>query len=130
MKTIDDLNNIRTNTLKKLNPEKGSNKTRIVVGMGTCGIASGANKVYDTFIEFKNKHNLDNVDIIKTGCIGVCMYEPMAEIYHNGDSKVTYIQLNDDSVCEIMNKHVLNNQIAHEYTIGSVINPEVKIDVS
>lgn len=117
MKTRDELNTIRDETLRNIFIEEGSNKTRVVVGMGTCGIASGANEVYEMFMKLKNEHNIDNLDVVETGCIGVCMYEPMAEVYQEGKEKVTYIKLNNDSVCEIVDKHILNKKEVLKYTI-------------
>ncbi len=125
MKTRDELNTIRDETLRNIFIEEGSNKTRVVVGMGTCGIASGANEVYEMFMKLKNEHNIDNLDVVETGCIGVCMYEPMAEVYQEGKEKVTYIKLNNDSVCEIVDKHILNKKEVLKYTIKLTNDLEV-----
>ena len=118
MKTVTDLEKIRENTLKKIKLSPDSNQVRIVVGLGTCGIASGAKDVFSKFIEMKEKLNLDNIDVVQTGCIGVCMYEPMAEVYVNNLEKVTYIELTPEIVEEIVHSHLLNNRVLSEYTIG------------
>ena len=118
MKTVTDLEIIRETTLKKIKLAQDSNQVRVVVGLGTCGIASGAKDVFDKFLEMKDKLNLDNVDVVQTGCIGVCMYEPMAEVYVNNLEKVTYIELTPEIVEEIVYSHLVNNKVLSEYTIG------------
>lgn len=52
---------------------------RIVVGEGSCGIAAGAHKVYESL------KNLNCVNLGITGCIGMCFLEPIVDIY-DGDT--------------------------------------------
>ncbi len=56
-------------------------KTDIIVGLGSCGIASGAQEVYDFFDK-----NIDSADIVlkKTSCIGICFQEPIVEVVAAG----------------------------------------------
>ena len=58
-----------------------SGNTRVVVGMATCGIAAGARPVLQAFTEEVAKKNLQNVTIAQTGCIGICQYEPVGEVF-------------------------------------------------
>ena len=53
----------------------------MVVGMATCGIAAGARPVLAAFTEEVSKRNLQNVTVAQTGCIGICQYEPVVEVY-------------------------------------------------
>ena len=118
MKSREELELIRQNTLENINIKPGSNKTRVVVGMGTCGIASGAKDIFLKFLSEKENKQLNNLDIIQTGCIGVCMFEPMAEVYRNGEEKVTYVELTPEIVEEIIAKHIIDGNTLNEYTIG------------
>ena len=56
-------------------------KTDIIVGLGSCGIASGAQEVYDFF-----EKNIGGSDIAlkKTSCIGICFQEPIVEVVTDG----------------------------------------------
>ena len=54
-------------------------KTKIIVGLGSCGIAAGAVKVYDEISRIKEADGLD-FDLSKTSCIGMCFREPLVEI--------------------------------------------------
>lgn len=93
------------------------NCTRIVVGMATCGIASGARPVLMTLVEEVNSCNLQNVSVVQTGCIGLCQFEPIVEVYRPGEEKVTYIKMTPDKAKEVLMKHVLGGNVVTEYTL-------------
>ena len=54
---------------------------RVVVGMATCGIAAGARPVLNALAEEVEKRRLSNVSVTQTGCIGICQFEPVVEVY-------------------------------------------------
>ena len=90
---------------------------RVVVGMATCGIAAGARPVLAAFTEEVSKRNLQNVTIAQTGCIGICQYEPVVEVFE-GDKKTTYIKMTPDKAVEVIEKHIKGGKPIAEYTIG------------
>ena len=51
MKTLEELAAIRDRMKNKVAIREGTNETRIVVGMTTCGIAAGARPVLNTLVE-------------------------------------------------------------------------------
>ena len=97
-----------------------SGNTRVVVGMATCGIAAGARPVLQAFTEEDAKKNLQNVTIAQTGCIGICQYEPVVEVFEPGKEKVTYVKMTPEKASQIVQKHLINGQVVQEYTIGAV----------
>ncbi|NLX87181.1 MAG: (2Fe-2S) ferredoxin domain-containing protein [Clostridiales bacterium] len=119
-KTIQELEEIRKKTLDKINIRKEREGTRIVVGMATCGIAAGARPVLKAFVEEVSKRGLQDVIISQTGCIGVCEYEPVVEVYKPGEEKVTYVRMKPEKVARIVAEHIVNGRVVNEYTIGSV----------
>ncbi|MDR3552099.1 MAG: (2Fe-2S) ferredoxin domain-containing protein [Clostridia bacterium] len=122
MKSLAELEVIRERTKKKINvSESDGNDIRVVVGMATCGIAAGARPVYDMLIEEVEKHNLHNVSITQTGCIGICQLEPVVEIYAPGKEKVTYVKMTPEKARRIVTDHIVNDTIVAEYTVGSVV---------
>ena len=121
MKSLAELAAIRERMQNKVNIREGANSTRVVVGMATCGIAAGARPVLNTFVEEIAKAGLsDKVTVSQTGCIGICQYEPVVEIYEEGKEKVTYVKLTAEKAAEIVAKHLAGGKIVDEYTIGSV----------
>lgn len=87
---------------------------RITVGMGSCGIASGAGSIYDCIS--KEIRNIKNVELVKTGCIGMCKYEPIVEIYKD-DHRITYINVKKEDIPKIIEKTVVGNYIIKECAI-------------
>lgn len=92
---------------------------KVVVGMATCGIAAGARPVLAAFTEEVAKRHLQNVVVSQTGCIGICQYEPVAEVFEPGKEKVTYVKLTPEKVQRIVNEHLVNGSPVVAYTIGA-----------
>jgi (2Fe-2S) ferredoxin len=126
MKTVQDLEEIRKNTFNRVNQGLNRKSTRIVVGMATCGIAAGADDVYEAIVDEVNKLGLSNVVIAKTGCIGVCRLEPIVEIIRPGEEKVTYVKMSPYKARRVVASHVLVGTVRNEYTMhviqGKILN--------
>lgn len=121
MKSLEELAAIREKMQGKVNiRENGNDATRIVVGMATCGIAAGARPVLNKLVEEVTKRGLKNVMVTQTGCIGICQYEPVVEVYVPGKEKVTYVKMTDEKAVRIINDHIVNGNVVQEYTIGAV----------
>ncbi len=86
--------------------------------MATCGIAAGARPVLNTFVEEVNKEGLGGkVSVEQTGCIGICQYEPVVEVF-DGDQKTTYVKMTADKAKRVVAEHLEKGNIVKEYTIG------------
>ena len=121
MKTLEELMALRDAAKAKMTTRDGSEEiTRIVVGMATCGIAAGARPVMNKFTEEIAKRNLQDVTVAQTGCIGMCQYEPIAEVLVPGKEKVTYVKLTEEKVAKIIVDHIVNGNPVAEYTIGAI----------
>ncbi|MRR07594.1 MAG: NADH-quinone oxidoreductase subunit NuoF [Deltaproteobacteria bacterium] len=81
-------------------------RARIVVGLGTCGIAAGGNKVMETIKSEVATKGLD-VDIDFTSCIGMCFAEPVVEISLPGQSSVIYGGVFPESVSKLIDGHLV-----------------------
>ena len=119
MKSLEELKAIKAKMQDKVNLRTSSAQTRIVVGMATCGIAAGARPVLAAFVEGVNEAGLsDNVIVTQTGCIGICQYEPVVEVF-NGEDKVTYVKMTAERAKEVIEKHIKGGNVVTEYTIGA-----------
>ncbi len=98
-----------------------SNQTRIVVGMATCGIASGARPVLMALSNVIQEKGLKNVMVTQTGCIGLCQYEPIVEILEPGKDKVTYVKMTPEKALEVIDQHIVRGHILSKYTISEMI---------
>ena len=119
MKSLAELAAIREKMKEKIVLREGTNDIRIVVGMATCGIAAGARPVLNAFVEGVNQEGLtDQVTVSQTGCIGICQYEPVVEVFQSGKDKVTYVHMTADKVSRVLKEHIKGGTVVEEYTIG------------
>lgn len=120
MKSLEELMAIKAKMQDKVAIRKGSGSTRIVVGMATCGIAAGARPVLNAFVEAVNEAGLaESVSVTQTGCIGICQYEPVVEVFAEGQEKVTYVKMTPEKAKTIIEKHIKGGKVVAEYTIGA-----------
>ena len=123
MKSLAELAAIREKMKDKVILREGTGEIRVVVGMATCGIAAGARPVLNTFVEKVSEAGLgEKVPVSQTGCIGVCQYEPVVEIFEAGKDKVTYVKMTPEKAAEVVEKHLKGGQIVDEYTISNAIS--------
>lgn len=118
MKSLAELAAIRDKMKDRVVLREGTGDIRVVVGMATCGIAAGARPVLNAFVEEVNKAGLtEKVAVSQTGCIGVCQYEPVVEIFEAGKEKVTYVKMTAEKAAEVVEKHLKGGNVIAEYTI-------------
>lgn len=120
MKSLQELAAIRDKMKNSVALREGEGEIRVVVGMATCGIAAGARPVLNAFVSEVTKENLnDKVTISQTGCIGICQYEPVVEVFEAGKEKVTYVKMTEDKAKRVVAEHLKNGNPVTEYTIGN-----------
>ncbi len=92
-------------------------KTQVIVGLGSCGIAAGANKIFEKIDAIKRAENLD-FELKKTSCIGMCYREPLLEVV-DSDGSYLYGEVDEARALEIIEKHVERNEPVKEYVVHS-----------
>ena len=121
MKSLKELAEIRERMKNKVALREGTGEIRVVVGMATCGIAAGARPVLNAFVEQVAEQNLsDRVTVTQTGCIGMCRYEPIVEVFEGDKERVTYVKVKPEMVPEIIKQHLIDGKPVTKYTIGAV----------
>ncbi|MCI8406411.1 MAG: (2Fe-2S) ferredoxin domain-containing protein [Oscillospiraceae bacterium] len=121
MKSLAELQAIRDKMKNQMNVrDESDDKIRVVVGMATCGIAAGARPVLNAFTEEVAKRSLGNVSVAQTGCIGICQYEPVVEVFTPDGQKTTYVKMTAEKAVKVVADHLVNGSVVTEYTIGSV----------
>lgn len=119
MKSLEELKALRDELKGRTEIRGGGEgKTRVVVGMATCGIAAGARPVLAAITEEVAKRQIKNITVGQTGCIGICQYEPVVEIFEPGKEKVTYVKMTPERAVQVVNNHIINGSVVGEFTIG------------
>ncbi|MBN1155496.1 (2Fe-2S) ferredoxin domain-containing protein [candidate division KSB1 bacterium] len=112
--SIEDLKNLRDTMYRKMTNEENP---KIIVHMGTCGIASGAQEIYDTIVRELTQEKI-NVTLKTSGCAGLCSREPMITIQLPGKAPVKYADLNPKKVIKILNQHIRNGVPVADYALA------------
>lgn len=117
--SIADLSAIRDRMKSQVAVREGGNSIRVVVGMGTCGIAAGARPVLAALVENVEKLGLGSkVVVYQTGCMGSCENEPMVVVREEGKEPVTYIKMTAEKAAQVVEKHLAGGEVVSQYTIG------------
>lgn len=123
MKSVDELTAIRDKMQAQMSIRNHElDQTIIIVGMGTCGIASGAESVLTTLSDLILDKDLSKVSVTQSDCIGLCQYEPIIEVIRPGKEKVTYVNMTADKAKEVVDKHIIMGEIVKKYTMPLVNN--------
>jgi NADH-quinone oxidoreductase subunit F len=92
-------------------------ETKVIVGLGSCGIAAGAGKVYEKIRAVKNAENL-SFELKKTSCVGMCYREPLVEIIDES-GKYLYGDIDEEKILEVLEKHINQHNPVKEYIVQS-----------
>lgn len=122
MKSLEELLAIKEKAQAQMSARdaEGKDGIRVVVGMATCGIAAGARPVLSAILDELEKRNVKHVTVTQTGCIGMCQYEPIVEVFEPGKEKVTYVLMTPEKAVKVVNEHLVNGKPVAEYTVGAV----------
>ena len=119
MKSLAELRAIKEKMKDKVVIREGGEEIRVVVGMATCGIAAGARPVLNTLVEEVEALGLaGKVTVSQTGCIGICQYEPVVEIFEAGKEKVTYVKVDAEKARKIAKEHLKEGKVIADYTFA------------
>ena len=115
---LEDLDKIAQRMQRVINLREGSGRAKVIVHMGTCGIAAGARAIMTTLLEEVEKRDLEDVLITISSCAGLCSREPMITVELQDEPPVKYVDLTPEKAIEILEKHVLSGEIAEEYALA------------
>lgn len=111
----DELNKLREEKKKLYSfSAPGDKVTKIIVGMGTCGIAAGAKQAMEALADEIQKRNIENVELRQTGCTGYCAHEPTVEVIMPGMPDVIYGHVDANIARKIVDRHLVNQRLVNE----------------
>ncbi|MCW3490135.1 (2Fe-2S) ferredoxin domain-containing protein [Dethiobacter alkaliphilus] len=113
----DELQALRQQAQQEI-AERNQNINRIIVGMGTCGIAAGAQDVVNEILKELQRRHITNVEVVRTGCIGMCEREVLIDVVRAGEDRVTYGQVVPRDIPRIIGEHIVNGRIVEDMVVG------------
>jgi len=118
MKTLADLRKIREKAQQDMKLRNSGSRIKVVVGMGTSGIAMGAREVMKTFLDEIATRQLADVLVTQTGEKGLSSMEPVVDVIEEGNKTITYGNMDAEKVKRVIAEHIVNGQPVAEYVIS------------
>lgn len=118
MKSIEDLKRARDEAHEAIKLRTPAGMARVMVRMGTCGIAAGARETMLTLIDELRKRNLLDVAVTEAGCIGLCSREPIVEVQLPGEKNIVYGNVDPTRARQIVATHVANKMPIEEWVLN------------
>ena len=98
-------------------------RSHVLVCGGTGCTSSGSQRIRERLEKEIAANGLsEEVGVVKTGCIGLCQYEPIVEVMEPGKEKVTYVKMTPEKTLEVLRLHLIGGQIVTKYTLGAAQN--------
>ena len=99
----------------------------IKVGLASCGIAAGAQQVYDEFLsKLSQQEAALDAALILTGCLGMCYCEPLVEVSTKGHERYLYGNVAPEDVELIINQHLFGGEPVKELLVYAPnLDPEM-----
>jgi NADP-reducing hydrogenase subunit HndB len=117
--SIEDLKRIREESRQTLTLRSGKARAKVIVHMGTCGIAAGARDVMGALLKEIESQGVTDVMVTTSGCAGLCSREPMITVELMGQPPVKYVDLKPERMTRVFKEHVLEGRIVAEFALAS-----------
>ncbi|MFA6567497.1 MAG: hypothetical protein WCS96_04730 [Victivallales bacterium] len=114
MKSLDELRKIKDEVKKSMEMRSGGQRVKVVIGMGTCGIAAGARDTMKAFMEAIEAAKLSDVAVTATGCAGFCEREPLVDVEVHGQKTVRYGKVDREAARKIVTQHIIGGNVVTE----------------
>lgn len=125
--TLEELRKLRSSKKTELDKRDTEGKdVHIIIGMGTCGIAAGAKESLDAFLDEIEKHNINNVTVKQTGCMGLCYVEPTVEVKVPGMPDTIYGNVDGNTAREIVTEHIIAGKLVDNHIFDKPAKDIVK----
>jgi len=114
IKSSADLEKIKKQEIEK----QQKYKSRIFVGMSSCGVAAGAKEILGKFKQVLSDKGINDVEVVATGCVGYCYTEPTVEVIRNDGSSLLLGPVRSEDVVNVVDMHVANNLTESKYVLN------------
>jgi len=115
----DDLDKIGETIKRTMLMREGAGRAKVIVHMGTCGIAAGARTVMKALMDEIESREIKDVLLTISSCAGLCSREPMVTVELTGEPAVKYVDLTPEKAKRVFEEHVLGGKIVTEYALAA-----------
>ncbi|HPF17659.1 MAG TPA: (2Fe-2S) ferredoxin domain-containing protein [Thermotogota bacterium] len=117
IKSLDELMKIKEKAVKEIQMRDTEKKGKIIVAMGTCGIAAGAKETLQAVVNELEKNGINDVSVVQSGCMGLCDVEPTVEVIMEGSDPIIYGHVSPEQVTRIVDQHVKNGKVVSDLLV-------------
>jgi len=110
-----DLLKLRDMARSQVDLRGGVKEARVVVHMGTCGIAAGARDIVAELVAQLDARGVQTVTVRQSGCIGLCDQEPMLTYTDKTGRNFLYVNLTREKVGELVERHIVKGSPVEQY---------------
>ena len=114
--TLEDFKKLREDARRDIRV-RSQTGTKIVIGMGTCGIAAGAREVMHAILAELETRGID-AHVTTVGCIGMCAFEPLVDIEQAGGSRITYGNIHPENVPRLIDEHLIQGRVIEDWVVA------------
>ena len=119
MKTLEELRQIRERAQQNMKLRESNTRIKIVVGMGTSGIAMGAREVMKAIMDELANRNLTDVLVTQTGEKGLSSMEPVIDVMEEGKPVITYGSITPENARKIVAEHIVNGKVVNDFVVST-----------
>ena len=121
---LEELKKLKEKAQRQVSLREGGKKYRVVVSMGTSGVAAGARDVMTTMLDEIDKRGIENVEVCVTGEIGMVDAEPVVRVEETGGEQTTYANVNPEAARKIVTEHIEKGKKVIGLAVGKVKEQE------
>ncbi len=118
--TIQDLKKIKESASKEMLLRGDKGKIRILIHMGTCGIAAGARDVMNTLMEEMTQADREDIRVVASGCMGMCSSEPNVTVEIEGEEPIMYQHMDANRMRQVFKRHVLLGEVQTDFALARI----------
>ncbi|ABS60844.1 MULTISPECIES: (2Fe-2S) ferredoxin domain-containing protein [Fervidobacterium] len=117
VKSLEELMKIKEEALQNIKMRESGKRGKIIVAMGTCGIAAGAKDTLKAIVEYMNEMKIDDIAVVQSGCMGLCEVEPTIEVSLEGQEPVIYGHVTPENAKRIVQSHILEGKVVSDLVV-------------
>ncbi len=117
VKSLEELMKIKEKAVKDLQMRDSQKKGKVVVAMGTCGIAAGAKDTLQAVVSELSQKNINDIAVVQSGCMGLCDVEPTIEVILENQDPIVYGHVTPQQVRRIVEQHIIEGKVVSDLMI-------------
>ncbi len=117
IKSLEELMKIKENAMKGLKMRDSGKKGKIIVAMGTCGIAAGAKDTLRAIVDSLDEKGIEDVAVVQSGCFVLCDVEPTIEVHLEGADPIIYGHVTPAQAKRIIDQHIVEGKVVGDLIV-------------